>query len=74
MRLSFPCEMLKDPESGQVILECKNPSAFAFGDSFEAAEKEMHSMLLDCVADYVSEGKIFPTTVKRHKKMKFLLS
>lgn len=23
MRLSFPCEMLKDPESGQVILECK---------------------------------------------------
>lgn len=25
-------------------------------------------MLLDCVADYVSEGKIFPTTVKRHKK------
>lgn len=41
MRLSFPCEMLKDPESGQVILECKNPSAFAFGDSFEAAEKEM---------------------------------
>ncbi|MVX57450.1 hypothetical protein [Parasutterella muris] len=68
MRLSYPCEVSRDPESGQVILECKNPSAFAFGDSLEAAEMDMHSLLLDCVADYVDEGKIFPTTVKRPKK------
>ena len=68
MRLSYPCEVSKDPETGQVILECKEPSAFAFGDSLEAAEKEMHSMLLDCVSDYVDEGKIFPIVATRPKK------
>jgi predicted RNase H-like HicB family nuclease len=61
VRFSYPCEVSRDSETGQVILECKNPSAFAFGDSLEEALKEMHSLLLDCVSDYIDEGKIFPT-------------
>lgn len=47
MRFSYPCEVSRDSETGQVIVECKNPSAFAFGDSLEEAVKEMHSLLLD---------------------------
>lgn len=68
MRFSYPCEVSRDSETGQVILECKNPSAFAFGDSLEEALKEMHSLLLDCVSDYIDEGKIFPTVTKPAKK------
>ena len=68
MRFSYPCEVSRDSETGQVILECKNPSAFAFGDSLEEAVKEMHSLLLDCVSDYIDEGKIFPTVTKPAKK------
>lgn len=68
MRFSYPCEVSRDSETGQVILECKNPSAFAFGDSLEEAVKEMHSLLLDCVSDYIDEGKIFPTVTKTAKK------
>ena len=68
MRFSYPCEVSRDSETGQVILECKNPSAFAFGDSLEEAVKEMHSLLLDCVSDYIDEGKIFPTVTKPEKK------
>ena len=60
MRFSYPCEVSRDSETGQVILECKNPSAFTL--------KEMHSLLLDCVSDYIDEGKIFPTVTKPAKK------
>lgn len=68
MRFSYPCEVSRDSETGQVIVECKNPSAFAFGDSLEEAVKEMHSLLLDCVSDYFDEGKIFPNITKPAKK------
>ncbi len=60
MRLAYFCEKTIDPESGQVILECTNPSAFAFGETQQKAEMEMHSLLLDLVSDYFSEKKLFP--------------
>lgn len=68
MRLSYPCEVSKDPDTAQIILECKEPSAFAFGATLEEAVKDMHSLLLDCVSDYVDEGKLFPTASRKAKK------
>lgn len=74
MRFSYPCEVSRDSETGQVILECKNPSAFAFGDSLEEALKEMHSLLLDCVSDYIDEEKFFRLSQNLQKRMKYLSS
>lgn len=60
MRLVYPCEKSIDPESGQVILECKNPSAFAFGQTLQEAQDEMHSLLLDLLVDAYAEKTLFP--------------
>lgn len=68
MRFSYPCEVSVDPETGQIVLECKEPSVFSFGEDLETAVKDMHSVLLDCVSDYVDEGKPFPTSAKKPKK------
>lgn len=67
MRLSYPCEISKDPETGQTILECKEPSAFSFGENLEEAGKEMHSLLLDSVSDFIDEGKPFPVPQEAKK-------
>lgn len=68
MRFSYPCEISKDPDSGQVVLECKEPSAFTFGDTLKEAMKDMHAVLLDCVSDYIDDGKVFPEITKKPKK------
>lgn len=65
MRFSYPCKVSKDPDTAQIILECKEPSAFAFGDTLEDAVKDMHSLLLDCVSDYIDAGEVFPTATKK---------
>lgn len=68
MRFFYPCEVSTDPDTGQTVLECKDPSAFSFGEDLESAVKDMHSVLLDCVSDYVDEGKPFPAGTTKPKK------
>jgi hypothetical protein len=71
VRFSYPCEVSRDSETGQVIVECKNPSAFAFGDSLEEAVKEMHSIAFPTT---LMKGKFFQTSQNRQKRMKYLSS
>lgn len=60
MRLVYSCEKSINPESGQVILECKSPSAFAFGQTLQEAQAEMHNLLLDLLIDAYSDKTLFP--------------
>lgn len=60
MRLFYPCEKSVDSESGQVVLECKSPSAFAFGQTLKEAQDEMHGLLLDLLVDAYADKKPFP--------------
>ncbi len=60
MRFSYLCSVDAVPETGQVLLTCEAPSAITWGKSTAEAAEEMHSLLLDLLADALKEGTPFP--------------
>lgn len=61
MQFFYPCEVEKDFETNQFILQCQRPSAFAFGDDLETAKTDMKELLLDSVnPDYIAKEIEFP--------------